>query len=101
MLLNWLFHLRGTNTYVRVVLIVGTEDQRILVLSMVRSAEVPLMAAVDHRGRLVYVNTQLANALGHKLKALKNKDITIIMPQPHGALHMKYIRVSSTFSVSF
>jgi hypothetical protein len=52
------------------------------------------MAAVNHRGKLVYVNTQLANALGHKLKFLRHKDITTIMPQPHGALHLKYLRVS-------
>jgi PAS domain S-box-containing protein len=51
------------------------------------------MAAFDHKGRCVYANTPLANMLGYKLTALRSKEISQLLPQPYGRLHMKWITV--------
>ena len=73
---------------------VGTDTQRILVAQMHRRAETPAMAAFDPKGRCLYANTLLASMLGHKVKDLRSKDISQLLPQPYGALHMKWFRVS-------
>lgn len=52
------------------------------------------MAAFDHKGRCLYANTPLASMLGYKLSVLRTKDISQLLPQPYGALHLKWIKVS-------
>lgn len=72
----------------------GTETQRILVMSMKQLAETPPMGAFDAKGRCIYTNSPLASMLGYKLKVLKTKDITQLLPQPYGVMHLKYVKVS-------
>ena len=75
------------------LLIAGTEAQRILVVCMKQLAETPPMGAFDHKGHCVYANTPLAAMLGYTLKVLKTKDISQLMPQPYGVMHLKYVKV--------
>jgi PAS domain S-box-containing protein len=49
----------------------GTDSQRLLVATMRRLTPAVMMMAINHKGRIIYANTQLANMLGYKLKALK------------------------------
>lgn len=49
----------------------GTEAQKLLVATMRRLTPAVMMMAINHKGRIIYANTQLANMLGYKLKALK------------------------------
>lgn len=51
------------------------------------------MAAFDHKGHCVYANTPLASMLGYTLKVLRTKDITQLMAQPFGVMHLKYLKV--------
>lgn len=76
-------------------LLAGTETQRILVANMRRLADTSAMAAFDAKGRCLYANTPLASMLGFKLKDMRTKDISQLLPQPYGALHMKWIKVQS------
>lgn len=49
----------------------GTDTQKLLVATMRRLTPAVMMMAINHKGRIIYANTQLANLLGFKLKALK------------------------------
>jgi hypothetical protein len=51
------------------------------------------MAAFDHKGRCLYASTPLASMLGYKLSVLGTKEISQLLPQPYGRLHMKWITV--------
>lgn len=75
----------------------GTESQRILVMSMKQLAETEPMGAFDAKGRCIYANSPLASMLGYKLKMLKTKDITQLLPQPYGVMHLKYVKVRASW----
>lgn len=76
--------------------ITGTESQRILVMCMKQLGETLPMGAFDHKGHCIYANTPLASMLGYKLKVLKSKDISQLLPQPYGVMHLKYVKVRVT-----
>lgn len=76
----------------------GTETQRILIVTMRRLAEATMMMVLDHKGHILYANSGLAKMLGHQLKILKTKDITAIMPQPYGLMHVKWLKVTTSNS---
>jgi PAS domain S-box-containing protein len=65
----------------------------VLVAVMRKLADTVPMAAFDHKGRCVYANTPLASMLGYKLSVLRAKEISQLLPQPYGRLHMKWITV--------
>jgi hypothetical protein len=71
----------------------GTESQRVLVAVMRKLTDTTPMAAFDHKGRCVFANTPLASMLGYKLSVLRTKEISQLLPQPYGRLHMKWITV--------
>lgn len=73
----------------------GTDDQRLLVVKMHRLAETAAMAAFDAKGRVIYANTPLASMLGYQLRALRDKDISQLLPPPYGTLHLRWIKVAS------
>lgn len=64
-----------------------------LVAVMKKLSETVPMAAFDHKGRCVFANTPLASMLGFKLSVLRTKEISQLLPQPYGRLHMKWITV--------
>lgn len=71
----------------------GTDAQRILVVCMKQLAETQPMGAFDHKGHCIYANSPLAAMLGYNLKVLKTKDITQLLPQPYGVMHLKHLKV--------
>eukprot|EP00882_Tetradesmus_deserticola_P006573 GHRQ01006917.1.p1 GENE.GHRQ01006917.1~~GHRQ01006917.1.p1 ORF type:complete len:1485 (+),score=562.58 GHRQ01006917.1:723-5177(+) len=76
----------------------GTESQRVLVAVMTKLAETVPMAAFDQKGRCMYANTPLASMLGYQLSVLRTKEISQLLPQPYGALHMKWIPEAANMS---
>lgn len=64
-------------------------------MSMKQLAETEPMGAFEAKGRCIYANSPLASMLGYKLKMLKTKDITQLLPQPYGVMHLKYVKVSA------
>jgi len=76
--------------------VTGTESQRILVMCMKQLGDTLPMGAFDHKGHCIYANTPLASMLGYKLKVLKSKDISQLLPQPYGVMHLKYVKVRVT-----
>ncbi|WIA28374.1 hypothetical protein OEZ86_010920 [Tetradesmus obliquus] len=76
----------------------GTESQRVLVAVMKKLSETVPMAAFDHKGRCVFANTPLASMLGFKLSVLRTKEISQLLPQPYGRLHMKWITEAGSMS---
>lgn len=62
-------------------------------MCMKQLAETELMGAFDQKGQCIYANSPMASLLGYKLSMLRSKDITQLLPQPHGMLHLSYFRV--------
>lgn len=71
----------------------GSESQRLLIAWLKRLEEPRMMAAVDHKGRLAYANSQLATMLGYKLPALRAKEFCALLPSPYNILHAKWLKV--------
>jgi hypothetical protein len=76
----------------------GTDSQRLLVATMRRLTPPVMMMAVNHKGRVIYANTQLATLLGYKLKQLRcalcppaagwRLDNTAALPAPSSSGHL-------------
>ncbi len=48
---------------------------------------------VDHRGRVCWGTSQLAELLGYPLKTLLGLELQAIMPPPYAQLHRTWMRV--------
>ncbi|KAG2422329.1 hypothetical protein HXX76_016114 [Chlamydomonas incerta] len=70
----------------------GTDDQRLLVLSMTRRGETPPMIVFDHHGRALFANQALCSLLGTKPKDMRGRDMASLLPQPFGLLHHRWIK---------
>jgi PAS domain S-box-containing protein len=68
-------------------------------MRMRRLEDTPPMGAFDHKGRCVYANTPLAAMLGYTPKVLRGKDISQLLPQPYGVLHLKWLKVRCLVSL--
>ena len=71
----------------------GSEGHRLLVACMHRLDDMRMMAAVDHKGRLLYANSSLASLLGYKLNVLRAKELAALLPPPYNVLHSKWLKV--------
>lgn len=75
----------------------GSEEQRLLVLSIHCLTDAMALMVVDHKGRIVYATTELAQMLGYPMKTLTELGLANIIPAPYAQLHPAYMKVS-TFS---
>ncbi|GLC33063.1 hypothetical protein PLESTB_000374500 [Pleodorina starrii] len=71
----------------------GTDSQRIFVVHIkrVRNDQTNMMVT-DHKGRIMYMNTDLASALGYTPKQAVKMDISQLMSHPYSQLHYKYMK---------
>ncbi|KAG2450719.1 hypothetical protein HYH02_004557 [Chlamydomonas schloesseri] len=71
----------------------GTDSQRIFVVHVkrVRNDQNNMMVT-DHKGRIMYMNTDLASALGYTPKQAVKMDISQLMSHPYSMLHYKYMK---------
>ncbi|GFR48517.1 hypothetical protein Agub_g10412 [Astrephomene gubernaculifera] len=71
----------------------GTDSQRIFVVHVkrVRNDQSNMMVT-DHKGRIMYMNTDLASALGYTPKQAVKMDISQFMSHPYSMLHYKYMK---------
>ncbi|GLI64845.1 hypothetical protein VaNZ11_008226 [Volvox africanus] len=71
----------------------GTDSQRIFVVHIkrVRNDQTNMMVT-DHKGRIMYMNTDLATALGYTPKQAVKMDISQLMSPPYSQLHYKYMK---------
>eukprot|EP00198_Chlamydomonas_reinhardtii_P011170 XP_001700507.1 predicted protein [Chlamydomonas reinhardtii] len=70
----------------------GTDDQRLLVLSITRRGETSPMIVFDHHGRALFANQALCSLLGTKPKDMRGRDMASLLPQPFGLLHHRWIK---------
>ena len=68
----------------------GTSDQRLFVMTMRRISPSYALAILDHHGKVVYANSQLADMLGYEPARMKNMDIQEMLQQPYGCMHHKW-----------
>ncbi|KAG2493479.1 hypothetical protein HYH03_008295 [Edaphochlamys debaryana] len=71
----------------------GTDSQRIFVVhcKRVRNDQNNMMVT-DYKGRIMYMNTDLASALGYTPKQAVKMDIGQFMSHPYSMLHYKYMK---------
>ncbi|GAX73194.1 hypothetical protein CEUSTIGMA_g647.t1 [Chlamydomonas eustigma] len=70
----------------------GTEDQRLLVITMKRLAEIVPLAVFNHKGVITYGNSELAQMIGYDVTALSGMNISQLMEQPYGYLHQRWLK---------
>lgn len=70
----------------------GTRDQRLLVVTMKRTAPTEAMAVFDHKGSLIFSNNVFASMLGYEPSKIAGKDIASFIEQPYGFLHHRWIK---------
>ncbi len=71
----------------------GTDSQRIFVVHIKRMRnDQNNMMVTDHKGRIMYMNTDLASALGYTPKQAVKMDISNFMSPPYSMLHYKWMK---------
>jgi hypothetical protein len=72
----------------------GTDAQRLLVATIRKCAgDSDHLMVTDHKGRIIYVTSKLAELLGSTPKALLRTDFARLMAQPFMQLHSKWMKV--------
>jgi nitrogen-specific signal transduction histidine kinase len=57
------------------------------------------LMVTDHKGRIVYVTSKLAELLGSTAKGLLRTDFSRLMAQPFMQLHSKWMKVRRSWHV--
>lgn len=70
----------------------GTRDQRLLVVTMKRTAPTEALAVFDHKSNLIFSNSVFASMLGYESSKIAGKDISMFIEQPFGFLHRRWIK---------
>ena len=70
----------------------GTEEQRLLVVTMKRMCPTEPMAVFDHHGSMLYANTVFAHMVGYDVDKMAGMKISKLMAEPYGYLHHRWIR---------
>lgn len=70
----------------------GTSEQRLLVVTMKRTAPTEALAVFDHKGSLLFSNSVFASMLGYESNKIAGKNIATFIEQPYGYLHQRWIK---------
>ena len=74
----------------------GSDDQRILVISVRCLAAALALMVVDHKGRIVHATTQLGVLLGYNITTLQEMTLAQVIPPPYSQLHASWTKVRTT-----
>jgi hypothetical protein len=72
----------------------GTEEQRLLLLNIRCLTDAMSLMVVDHKARIVYATSELAQTLGYPSKTLTELSLANIIPPPYAQLHAGFMKVS-------
>ena len=70
----------------------GTQDQRLLMVSMKRLAATEALVVFDHKGVVMFANTPFASMLGYDVSSLMGRDISGFMEEPFSRLHKSWLK---------
>ena len=76
----------------------GTEDQRLLMLNIRCLTDAMSLMVVDHKTRIVYATSELAQTLGYPIKTLTELSLANIIPPPYAQLHPGFMKVGAVTS---
>jgi len=71
----------------------GTQDQRLLMVTMRRTAATEALVVFDHRGAIMFANTPFASMLAYEVSSLTGRDISSFMEEPFARLHRSWLKV--------
>jgi transcriptional regulator with PAS, ATPase and Fis domain len=73
----------------------GTDAQRLLVATIRKcsATDSEHLMVTDHKGRIIYVTSKLAELLGSSAKGLLRTDFSRLMAQPFMQMHSKWMKV--------
>ena len=70
----------------------GTSEQRLLVVTMKRTAPTEALAVFDYKGSLLFSNSVFASMLGYESGKIAGRNIASFIEQPYGYLHQRWIK---------
>eukprot|EP00882_Tetradesmus_deserticola_P012829 GHRQ01013596.1.p1 GENE.GHRQ01013596.1~~GHRQ01013596.1.p1 ORF type:complete len:183 (+),score=76.59 GHRQ01013596.1:521-1069(+) len=79
----------------------GTDAQRLLVASIRKcsSSDSEHLMVTDHKGRIIYLTSKLAELLGSSPKGLLRTDFSRLMAQPFSQLHSKWMKARAAAAI--
>ncbi len=72
----------------------GCGSETIYCVEMRRNQDPVELILTNRKGRICFISSPLAKVLGHTPRTLRKVDIGELLPQPFGALHAAWVRVS-------